>query len=182
MIKSYYLFIFLNRALASSSQLSCRTSAAPYPSYVVGQLTLMIDGANFTLPNPFLYTLNPTVSRIEPLQSFFSGGRLLYVSGSQFISVQQARLLVMVRRGSRATSNLRTPFATAWPPYLSRVVTTERPTTAGDGVFFDSHRLINESVCSIVCLFNMPSLINCCGFLLFHILVFRSVRYCPKRK
>lgn len=148
------------RALASSYQLSCRTTAAPYPSYVVSQLTLVLDGANFTLTNPFLYTLNPTVSRIEPLQSFFSGGRILQVFGSHFTSVQQARILVFVRRGSRSTPNLRGTlhsggvFPTAWPPYSSRLSGTEKPAT-GETPLIDTHRLINESVS--LPLFSPPS-------------------------
>ena len=47
--------------------------AAPYSSYVVTRLILMIDGANYTLANPFLYTADPSIDHIEPLQSFFSG-------------------------------------------------------------------------------------------------------------
>ncbi|OTF83134.1 hypothetical protein BLA29_003743, partial [Euroglyphus maynei] len=84
----------VERALASSFQMSCRTSAAPYSSYVVTSLILMIDGANYTLANPFLYTADPTIDRIEPLQSFFSGGRMITVTGSQFTSIQQPRMLI----------------------------------------------------------------------------------------
>lgn len=89
----------VERALASSGQLVCRTTAAPYPSYVVSRLLLTIDGANLSLANPYLYTADPTITRVEPLQSFFSGGRSLVVTGTGFTSVQQPRMVVMTRKG-----------------------------------------------------------------------------------
>ncbi|KAH7644557.1 plexin-b [Dermatophagoides farinae] len=113
---------YVERALASSFQMSCRTSAAPYPSYVVTRLILMIDGANYTLANPFLYTADPTIDRIEPLQSFFSGGRMITVTGSQFTSIQQPRMLVFVPRITQSHHNhhqqkqINHHYPTVWTP------------------------------------------------------------------
>jgi len=60
----------------------------------VSQLVLRIDGSNLTLSNPFQYTKDPTIDKIYPLESFFSGGRPLVVLGSNFTSVQQPRIAV----------------------------------------------------------------------------------------
>ncbi|GIY22761.1 hypothetical protein CEXT_649381 [Caerostris extrusa] len=66
----------VERSLASSSQISCRTTRSPVPSYVVSQLILRIDGANITYANPFTYTSDPTLRYIHPLKSFMSGGHM----------------------------------------------------------------------------------------------------------
>ncbi|PRD35992.1 UNVERIFIED_CONTAM: PlexB [Trichonephila clavipes] len=84
----------VERSLASSSQISCRTTRSPVPSYVVSQLILRIDGANITYPNPFTYTSDPTLRYIHPLKSFMSGGRYVKVMGTNLTSVQQPRMVV----------------------------------------------------------------------------------------
>ncbi|XP_054164068.1 plexin-B-like [Oppia nitens] len=84
----------VERSLASSKQLSCRTTPAPHSSYSVRQLILCIDGSNHTLSHPFKYTKDPTIYRIYPLESFFSGGRPLLVSGSNFTSIQLPRIAI----------------------------------------------------------------------------------------
>ncbi len=80
--------------MASSKQLSCRTTPAPHSSFIVSQLVLRIDGSNLTLSNPFQYTKDPTIDKIYPLHSFYSGGRALLVLGSNFTSIQQPRIAV----------------------------------------------------------------------------------------
>ncbi|KAG0431453.1 hypothetical protein HPB47_021772, partial [Ixodes persulcatus] len=84
----------VERSLASSSQISCRTSRSPFPSYQVSQLTLRIDGANLTLANPFFYTQDPSLHRIQPLKSFLSGGRHIHIYGTNLTSIQQPRMAV----------------------------------------------------------------------------------------
>ncbi|CAL1289712.1 unnamed protein product [Larinioides sclopetarius] len=84
----------VERSLASSSQISCRTTRSPVPSYEVSQLILRIDGANITYPNPFTYTADPTLRYIHPLKSFMSGGRYVKVMGTNLTSVQQPRMVV----------------------------------------------------------------------------------------
>ncbi|XP_065306120.1 plexin-B-like [Dermacentor albipictus] len=87
----------VERSLASSSQISCRTSRSPYPSYQVSQLILRIDGANLTLSNPFFYTEDPSLHRIQPLKSFLSGGRHIHIYGTNLTSIQQPRMAVFNR-------------------------------------------------------------------------------------
>ena len=82
------------RSLASSRQLSCRTSPSPLPSLKITQLLLRIDGANFTLNYPFLYTHDPIIESIYPLESFISGGRSIMVTGNNFLSIQQPKMIV----------------------------------------------------------------------------------------
>ncbi|XP_077487352.1 plexin-B-like [Amblyomma americanum] len=87
----------VERSLASSSQISCRTSRSPYPSYQVSQLVLRIDGANLTLNNPFFYTEDPSLHKIQPLKSFLSGGRHIHIYGTNLTSIQQPRMAVFNR-------------------------------------------------------------------------------------
>ncbi|XP_076325024.1 plexin-B-like [Tachypleus tridentatus] len=89
----------VERSLASSSQISCRTTRAPFPNYQVKQLFLHIDGANITYLNPFLYTRDPTIFRIHPMKSFSSGGREIKVFGSNFTSIQQPKMIVFGDNG-----------------------------------------------------------------------------------
>ncbi|KAH9425398.1 hypothetical protein DERP_006006 [Dermatophagoides pteronyssinus] len=164
----------VERSLASSYQMSCRTSAAPYSSYVVTRLILMIDGANYTLANPFLYTADPSIDHIEPLQSFFSGGRLITVIGSQFTSIQQPRMLVFVPRTlSSSTSNnqqqqqqIKNHYPTIWPPYQQQQHNNNRQSINHHrqqqqqtkinndpnqfDLNIDNNRLINESLCIVL--------------------------------
>ncbi|XP_022239400.1 plexin-B-like [Limulus polyphemus] len=82
------------RTLASNSQVSCRTTRAPYPWYNVTQLILRIDNATLTLPSPFIYTEDPSILRIYPLKSFVSGGRSVTVDGTYLSSIQQPWMAV----------------------------------------------------------------------------------------
>lgn len=84
----------VERSLASSSQISCRTTRSPVPSYQVSQLLLRIDGANLTYTEPFTYTADPTIRYIHPLKSFISGGRPIKVLGTNLTSIQQPRMVV----------------------------------------------------------------------------------------
>lgn len=93
---------------------------------------LSIDNANFTLSSPYLYTNDPTIQRIEPLQSFFSGGNQIVVTGSHFSSIQQPRIVVLARR-NRMTQNLRS--GSSWP-------TTYK--NKHSGKFGEPHSLINN--------------------------------------
>lgn len=89
-----HLICIVDRALASSTQISCRTSNSDKPYYKVKKLTLSIDNSNVTLNNPFEYTNDPTILSIKPLKSFMSGGRIMNVIGSNLASIQQPRLVV----------------------------------------------------------------------------------------
>ncbi|CAL1269603.1 unnamed protein product [Larinioides sclopetarius] len=84
----------VDRTLASNSQISCRTTKSPIPSYNVSLLRLSVDNALLTLPNPFVYRDDPIVKKITPLKSFVSGGRAVTVSGVNFLPVQQPRMVV----------------------------------------------------------------------------------------
>lgn len=84
----------VNLTQASSSRLTCITSKAAKPTNVA-KLTLSIDGANRTLEgNPFNYTQDPTIMEIKPLKSFASGGRMIFVHGSNLDSVQKPEMEV----------------------------------------------------------------------------------------
>lgn len=84
----------VNLTQASSSRLTCITSRATRPVNIA-RLTLSIDGANRTLEgNPFNYTQDPTIMEIKPLKSFASGGRMIFVHGSNLDSVQKPEMEV----------------------------------------------------------------------------------------
>ncbi|XP_045482942.1 plexin-B isoform X2 [Harmonia axyridis] len=84
----------VNVTQASSSRLLCITSKADRPVQI-SLLTLSIDGANRTLVgNPFNYTLDPTIMEIKPLTSFASGGRMIFVHGTNLDSIQQPEMEV----------------------------------------------------------------------------------------
>lgn len=86
----------VNLTQASSSRLTCITSRASKPVNIQ-KLTLSIDGANRTLEgNPFNYTQDPTIMEIKPLKSFASGGRMIFVHGSNLDSVQKPEMEVYV--------------------------------------------------------------------------------------
>ncbi|XP_064473748.1 plexin-B-like isoform X2 [Ornithodoros turicata] len=84
----------VDKALASNSQISCKTSKSTIPYYNVSQLILKIDNATQVIPNPFMYTEDPTIVKISPLKSFVSGGRNVVVIGSNLHAVQQPRIAV----------------------------------------------------------------------------------------
>lgn len=88
------------RSLASSRQISCRTSPSDQETpRRVERLTLRVDGSNFTLPYPFTYVSDPFVQRISPLESFISGGRPLLVIGGSFAALQQPKMGVFNGHG-----------------------------------------------------------------------------------
>lgn len=92
-----YLDIYVcqvNLTQASSSRLTCITSKAQRPVNIA-KLTLCIDGANRTLEgNPFNYTQDPTIMEVKPLKSFVSGGRMIFVHGSNLDSIQKPEMEV----------------------------------------------------------------------------------------
>lgn len=84
----------VNVTQASSSRLTCITSRTNRPINIQ-KLTLSIDGANRTLEgNPFNYTQDPTIMEIKPLKSFTSGGRMIFVHGTNLDSVQKPEMEV----------------------------------------------------------------------------------------
>ncbi|KAH8398914.1 hypothetical protein KR222_011678, partial [Zaprionus bogoriensis] len=108
----------INVTHASSSRLSCTTSAATQPE-PIRTLRLFVDGANRTyscsdthfksslsygsyyynppVPLPcsiFNYTQDPRIMQIKPLRSFVSGGRILTVHGMYLDSIQNPELEV----------------------------------------------------------------------------------------
>uniref|UniRef100_A0A146MHQ7 Plexin-B n=2 Tax=Lygus hesperus TaxID=30085 RepID=A0A146MHQ7_LYGHE len=83
----------VNASQTSSSRLLCVTSQAPRPQ-AVSRLTLMIDGANRTLPKPYTYKQDPTILEIKPLRSFVSGGRMIAVHGTNLHIIQKPEMIV----------------------------------------------------------------------------------------
>lgn len=84
----------VNLTQASNGRLTCITSKA-HESTNVAKLTLTIDGANRTLEgNPFNYTQDPTIMEIKPLKSFVSGGRMIFVHGTNLNSIQAPEMEV----------------------------------------------------------------------------------------
>jgi plexin A len=84
----------VNLTQASSGRLTCITSRA-HESVNIAKLTLSIDGANRTLEgNPFNYTQDPTIMEIKPLKSFVSGGRMIFVHGTNLSSIQAPEMEV----------------------------------------------------------------------------------------
>ncbi|XP_044257639.1 plexin-B isoform X2 [Tribolium madens] len=84
----------VNLTQASSGRLTCITSRAHDPVNI-GKLILSIDGAIRTLEgNPFNYTQDPTIMEIKPLKSFVSGGRMIFVHGTNLSSIQAPEMEV----------------------------------------------------------------------------------------
>lgn len=84
----------VNLTQASSGILICITSKAQRPVNIA-RLTLSIDGANRTLDgNPFNYTQDPTIMEIKPLNSFVSGGKMIFVHGTYLDSIQKPEMEV----------------------------------------------------------------------------------------
>ncbi|KAF7286951.1 hypothetical protein GWI33_002800 [Rhynchophorus ferrugineus] len=84
----------VNLTQASSGRLTCITSKASSPANIY-KLTLSIDGANRTLEgNPFNYTQDPTIMEIKPLNSFVSGGKMIFVHGTNLDSIQRPEMEV----------------------------------------------------------------------------------------
>lgn len=84
----------VNLTQASSGRLTCITSRAQEAANI-GKLTLSIDGANRSLEgNPFNYTQDPTIMEIKPLKSFVSGGRMIFVHGTNLSSIQAPEMEV----------------------------------------------------------------------------------------
>ncbi|KAJ8983308.1 hypothetical protein NQ317_010846 [Molorchus minor] len=84
----------VNITQASSGRLTCITSKAHRPTSIE-TLTLSIDGANRTLRgNPFNYTQDPTIMEIKPLNSFVSGGKMIFVHGTNLDSIQNPEMEV----------------------------------------------------------------------------------------
>lgn len=85
----------VNTTHASSSRLTCVTSAANRP-FTVNTMHLIIDGSNRTLGKPFVYRGDPTVAEIKPLISFVSGGRMITVHGTNFDIIQKPEMIIYV--------------------------------------------------------------------------------------
>lgn len=85
----------VNTTHASSSRLTCITSAANRPQ-TINTLNLIIDGSNRTLAKPFTYKSDPTVAEIKPLISFLSGGRMITVHGTNFDIIQKPEMVIYV--------------------------------------------------------------------------------------
>lgn len=84
----------VNVTQASSGRLTCITSRAHRPVNIY-RITLSIDGANRTLEgNPFNYTQDPIVLEIKPLNSFVSGGKMIFVHGTNLDSIQAPEMEV----------------------------------------------------------------------------------------
>ncbi|XP_074600461.1 plexin-B-like isoform X2 [Brevipalpus obovatus] len=89
----------VDRILASSNHITCRTSAAPSSSYKVSKLWVKIDHARVSLDYPFVYTEDPSIIKISPLKSFIGGGRMMTVTGTNLTSIQQPRMAVFDPNG-----------------------------------------------------------------------------------
>lgn len=112
----------INVTQASSSRLTCITSAARHPENI-RLLTLSIDGANRTYScggetvkpahrkpgqprlhhqtdstacSIYNYTVDPKIMQIKPLKSFASGGRMVTVHGTNLDSIQKPEIEVYV--------------------------------------------------------------------------------------
>ena len=105
----------INITQASSSRLTCITSAARQPEYI-RVLTLSIDGANRTyscvanqknyrknwslnqqqhqICSIYNYTVDPKIMQIKPWKSFASGGRMVTVHGTNLDSIQKPEIEV----------------------------------------------------------------------------------------
>lgn len=90
----------INITQASSSRLTCITSAARVPENIK-KLRLFIDGANRTLAcnntvenycSIYNYTVDPKIMQIKPLKSFASGGRMITIHGTNLDSIQKPEI------------------------------------------------------------------------------------------
>lgn len=123
----------INATAASSSQLTCITSAARQPEHI-RVLTLVIDGANRTFTcsvnaknsngktnfnrdqrhevcSVYNYTIDPKILEIKPLKSFASGGRVITVHGTNFDSIQKPEIEIFAdeERVNRSTCTVIKP-------------------------------------------------------------------------
>lgn len=93
----------INVTQASSSRLTCITSASQAPQHIQN-LHLTIDGANRTYSckqrpdtstcSIFNYTIDPRIMQIKPLKSFSTGGRMITVHGTNLNSIQKPEIEV----------------------------------------------------------------------------------------
>lgn len=105
----------INMTQASSSRLTCITSASRQPEHI-RVLMLSIDGANRTYScstsqktyhknyiqvqrsnivcSIFNYTVDPKIMQIKPLKSFASGGRMVTVHGTNLDAIQKPEIEV----------------------------------------------------------------------------------------
>lgn len=106
----------INMTQASSSRLTCVTSASRQPEHI-RVLMLSIDGANRTYScstnhqktyhknyiqvqrssigcSIYNYTIDPKIMQIKPLKSFASGGRMVTVHGTNLDSIQKPEIEV----------------------------------------------------------------------------------------
>ena len=91
----------VEKMLASSTQISCRTTAAKNGhQQTISRLIVKIDNATLSLDSPFRYLPDPTIQRIYPLKSYVSGGRSMTVVGTNFDTVQQPRMAIFGIDGS----------------------------------------------------------------------------------
>lgn len=123
----------INATAASSSQLTCITSAARQPEHI-RVLTLVIDGANRTFTctvnskysntksnsgrdqrhevcSVYNYTTDPKILEIKPLRSFASGGRMITVHGTNLDSIQKPEIEIFAdeERVNRSTCTVIRP-------------------------------------------------------------------------
>ena len=58
-------------------------------------MTVLIDRANITLHgNHFNYTKDPLIVRVQPSQSFASGGRIITVHGRHLDVVEKPQMII----------------------------------------------------------------------------------------
>lgn len=128
----------VNVTQASSGRLTCITSRAEKPTNI-RKLTLSIDGANRTLEgNPFNYTQDPTIMEIKPLESFVSGGRMIFVHGANLDSIQKPEMEVYLY-------NERTPINRTLCTVLS-AIQMECPSPAVNRQFLTTSSRVTRSV------------------------------------
>ncbi|XP_015793717.1 plexin-B-like [Tetranychus urticae] len=84
----------IKKSMIANRQVTCRTSPSLTAPYWVQKLTLLLDGANLTLPRPYTYGKDPTIHSIYPNKSYISGGRLIYVTGNHLSFIAQPRMII----------------------------------------------------------------------------------------
>ncbi|CAL1537486.1 unnamed protein product [Lymnaea stagnalis] len=59
-------------------------------------IKVFFDDKEYTLNRFFMYKDDPTITRIAPLESILEGGRILTVTGTEFLSIQEPKMFAYI--------------------------------------------------------------------------------------
>ncbi|CAG5129619.1 unnamed protein product, partial [Candidula unifasciata] len=83
------------RSHVTNHSIECITSKV-WHAEPKNPIKVFFDGKEYTLNRFFLYKEDPTITRIAPLESILEGGRILTVTGTEFLAVEQPKMFAYV--------------------------------------------------------------------------------------